>query len=313
MIAKRLAAVAAAVALIALALFVRDRIDDGGSTSGADASDVTTAPIATTTVVCATELEAVCDAIAGPDLAVRIEDAGITLDRLVDAAPGSADLDIAWVTLTPLDAAVALGRERSRRSDIELTTIPLATSPLALVTAPDESDGITGRCGDPIGWRCLGDADLSVGFARTADSAAGLLGATQAASGYSELGAAPFGDALFEIWLRDLLTSVRPAQLSAGTAIPSIQVRPSAMDVAAGFEAQLASGRRDGFDVLYAEPMNHTDAMVALPAGVTLPDSVVGTLRERLLAAGWQASSPAGSSPVDAATLLATRTFWSGL
>ncbi|HEX9258108.1 MAG TPA: hypothetical protein VF855_01125, partial [Acidimicrobiales bacterium] len=58
MLAKRLLAVALAVGLVALALFIRQRIGDDGS-----AGPGTTAPSGDVTLVCATEMEVACDAV----------------------------------------------------------------------------------------------------------------------------------------------------------------------------------------------------------------------------------------------------------
>ena len=76
--------------------------------------------------MCATELQAACDAIAAadPDVDVLVEPAGVTLDRLA-ALPDDADAPV-WLTIEPFPAmvdelraaagATPLGRDRRTHS-----------------------------------------------------------------------------------------------------------------------------------------------------------------------------------------------------
>ena len=95
--AKRIGAVVAAIALIGGAVVLRRAVDGG---SGGGGSSSTDPPAGKTAVVCIPELEAACRALAAADdgLALTIEPAGATYERVV-ADPDSAPA--VWVTLDP--------------------------------------------------------------------------------------------------------------------------------------------------------------------------------------------------------------------
>lgn len=299
MIAKRIAAAVTAVLLVVGAIAMREGVIED------DDTEPTAEPAAPTVLVCPPELATPCRSVDLPDgVELRIEESGSTLDAL------AADEDpprMIWFTYDPFPAAVDQLRRTQGREPLQLAVEAVASSPLALVTTAGDLG-----CGDPADWRCLGDGSASIGFASDPDSGIGLLGATTAATGYAGGSTAPFGDALFEVWLRGVLTSVNRSQLSTGTAIATIQVRPSAMDVAVGAEAELSEERRQSFQVLYAEPMGHADAILAVPGGTSFPDGLAEALSEALVAAGWSAPTDS-STPADAASLLATRDFWRNL
>lgn len=295
MIAKRLAAVATALLLVVGAYALRANVIDGADTD----DEPTDAGV----LVCPPELAGACRSVDLPDgMELRIEETGDTLDALASDDPEP----VVWLTYGPFPAALDQLRRAGGRAPLDTTVDPLASSPLALVT----TDADLG-CGDPVDWRCLGDGDATVGFAADPDSGIGLLGATAAATGFAGGGSAPFGDALFEVWLRGLLTSVGRSQLSGGTAIATIQVRPSAMDVAVGAEAELSEDRRDRFEVLYAGPMVDADAILATSGSTSAPDGLADRLADALRAGGW--SGPTTVEDAQAASLLATRDFWRDL
>lgn len=300
MIAKRIAAAATALLLIVAAIGVRGLIDDDGDDASEPSSDATL-------LVCPTELAVACRSIELPDgVELRIEESGQTLDALAGDGVGNGGVGngFVWLTYDPFPAAVDGLRRAQGRQPIELAVEQLASSPIVLVTADDPG------CGEPVAWRCLGESGSSIGFASDPDSGIGLLGAVSAADGYGD-GATAFGDALFEVWFRGVLTSVNRSQLSTGTAIATIQVRPSAIDVAVGAEAELAAERRSRFQVLYAGPMHHATAVLAADDDTSIPDGLADDLRAALVAAGW--TSPPTPSELDAAALLATRDFWRSL
>lgn len=304
MIAKRIAALAAAVALILGAMLIRDLAD--GDDGGGDRADD---PVDAAEIVCAAELAEVCRTVDAAGFAVRVEEAGDTLDALASA--GVDDPVPIWLTFAPFPGAVDLAREQAGRRPTAYGADVLASSPVVLVTTPDTAGSLS--CGDPAGWRCLADAELSVGFASTPESGIGLVAATAAGAGYSDGPGAPFADPIFQVWLRDLLTSVNPSQLTSGTAVATIQVRRSAMDGAAGILAELDGYARDDLAVLYAEPMGRADVILAVPDGASVPDGLAASLTDALLDLGWQApASVAGAAP-DAGALLATRDFWRNL
>lgn len=302
MILKRLAAVALSIGLIAAAFGIRRGLIESPD-------DASTRPAVTeaSTLICPTELATVCRSIVLPDdLDLVVDDVGSTVDRLADGDTGDAVL---WLTYEPFPAVVDQIRGATGRPTLGLTTEGVASSPLALVV-PTGSD--TG-CGPTIDWRCLGDGERSVGFAAGPGSGLGLLGVVAAASGYAGGAGVPFGDAVFEVWLRDVISSVRTSQLSAGTAVATILVRPSAMDVAVGAAAELPEDRRDAFDVLYAGEMGSVRVVLATSSGVDLPDGLADDVAAALATAGWDPADAALPGTADAGVVIATRDFWSDL
>lgn len=298
MIAKRVAAAMTAVLLVVGAYAIRQGVIEDED----DDAEPVAEPLDASELVCPPELGTVCRSIDLPDgLGLRIEESGTTLDAL-----GTEPSTMLWLTYDPFPTAVDQLRRTRGLDPLGLVVEPIASSPLALVTG-----GADLGCGDPVTWRCLGDSGVSIGFASDPDSGIGLLGATAAATGYADGAVAPFGDALFEVWLRGVLTSVNRSQLSTGTAVATIQVRPSAMDVAVGAEAELSEERRERFQVLYAEPMGDADAILAVPNGTSIPEGLVAALSAALTDAGWDTPTPSGGP--DASSLLATRDFWRDL
>src|SRR5688500_9683397 len=99
---KRLGALAAAVLLVVVALWVRGRIGggDGIKLGGGET---------TGTIACATEVARACEAIqaANPGVEIHIEAAGSTVDGLsAPSAPGEADFDV-WLVPQPYAATAA--------------------------------------------------------------------------------------------------------------------------------------------------------------------------------------------------------------
>lgn len=293
MIAKRLAAVAAAVVLIAAAIVIRDRLID-------DRESAPEPPTEATVLVCVTELETVCRA-AGAGLTVRVAEAGATLTELA----GDADPTL-WLTFDPFPAMVDALRTRD---PVGYETKAIVGSPIALVGAPGAIATVGTECGEPVDWRCLAELDLGVGFARDASSGVGLLALTQAALGYGAPGI-PVDDARFQVYVRDLLRSVPASRLSGGTAVATIQNRPSAMDVAVGAEAQVTRARRAGFGIAYAAPMLRADVVLAVPPRVRVPDGLTDRLAAALTDAGWAAEGAPANTAIDPLVVLAVRSVW---
>ncbi len=300
MIVRRLMAVVIAVSLIGGAVLIRRELERDDP-SGPSAGDITM-------LVCAVELAAACGAVT--ELPVTIEEAGTTLDRLADADADSTS--ILWLTFDPFPAMADSLRTAARLPATTFQAEAIASSPIALVAPTSVISTIGETCGTEPTWQCVAGLDLRIGFARTPTSGTGLLGLVQAALGFDPAGSPAFDDAQFQVWLRNLVRSVAPSQLSSGTAIDTLQTRPSSMDVAVGTVAQLGNGRRSDFGVAYAEPMIRADVVLAAPTGAELPDEVARQLREGLVAAGWEEPDPS-SSVLDARTVLAVRALWEEL
>lgn len=291
MIGRRAAAVVIAAALIVGAILIRAQLD------GSDAADDTDRADATT-LVCAAELRAVCQQIGELGVDVVTAEAGDTLDRL-----GAGDDTVGlWLTFAPFPEMAA----------IDVTTTTLAGSPIVLVADTGTTAAFTDACGDEPTIACVADLDLGVGFAASPDAATGVLGLTQAVAGYAPGGGVPAGDARFELWLRDLVASVPPSRLTSGTAIGTIQTRPSAMDVAVGPRTLLSPSQEDQFEITYATPMMRADVVLAVAPGVDVPAGLTDRLVTALTDAGWSRQGADGTiaEPTEAA---AVRALWKEL
>lgn len=305
MIAKRIAALAATVALILGAIVIRDRLIDNDGTGAAEPDQ---SPA--TELICATELADACRRVDIAGLTVRIEDAGVTLERL--GGIRSTDPIPLWLTFDPFPAMVDVLRSTPGNSQLGLDPLLIASSPIGLVTAVADAPDLS-ECGDPVSWRCLGDSGLATGFARTTDAGIGLLAVAQAAVGFSSTGQLALSDAQFQRWLRTVVTSVPASRLSGGTAIATIQTRSSSMDVAAGAEAELGASPRADFTVQYASPMIRADVALAGPTGWSPPDGLAEALTGALTDIGWDTPVAATNPLPDAGTMIALRSLWKEL
>jgi hypothetical protein len=150
---KRALAIVGAVVMIVAAVFIRRAIDDsdGGSTTS------TTGGSARPTIVCVTELAPVCNAVAKDhdDIAVVVEDAAATVDRLTHGA----NVD-AWLTFDPWPdvANVTAGGGVTPKQVVDPNGKVLATSRLGIVIWNDRAEALHGPNGacPTIDWYCLG-------------------------------------------------------------------------------------------------------------------------------------------------------------
>ena len=170
---------------------------------------------------------------------------------------------------------------------------------------------MTTACGDPLDWTCVGEAagnaweeiggDPSWGLVRPAfapiDSAIGLLGVADAVSGY--FGASPIqvDDPGFVSWARPLARAVPATALTGGTAIKTIQTRPSALDIAVGAVAEMSDTSVAAVTPQYADPMIRADVVVAVPAGASVPSGLMDDLERLLVTEGRWDSRVDGTEP----------------
>jgi hypothetical protein len=305
MLGRRLATAVVAIALIVGAVFLRRNVIEGGD----DEPDVTDGPDPATELVCLTELEAVCAQLGVPN--VRIEDAGATLGRL--AGGDSVPL---WLTFEPFPA---MAPEPLVAGEV------LAASELAVATPAAYGDVLTARCAGQQLWRCVGDlageewGDVrgvvkpSVGDA--GDSAAGLASFAAAVAGY--FGTAAFSgvelqDPSFLAWVRPFVQEVPVGTLVGGTPFATMLVRPSAVNVAATNDAEIATVGAPGGEIesRYPEPSMWVQAVLAAPAGADLPQDLTAAARAALSAAGWDAPAPDQAPLPSATTMLALHQLW---
>lgn len=320
---KRLLAVLGAVAMIGGAVLVRGLLTDdggGGSGGGAGGGD------GDTHLVCATELEAACEALAAEDDSVtfEVEEAGETADRLTapEFAPAESEID-GWLTLNPWPALVSLrANQANQRDPLGEASEVLATTRVAVVGPVTRIAQLEAECGDgdSVSWRCLGEiadegwenhggeasqGQIEVGHDDPTASATGLLVLAQAAADYfgtTDFFSNDFDDG-FRSWL-DQFENADPGLTPAFEALPVVeqleQVPAASWDAVGSLDpaATAAADRADdAFTVLYPAPMIVAEAVLAPIRGheVDLDDD---DLTAALEAAGW---AP-GPAPQEAET-----------
>lgn len=305
--AARVVALLAAVAMVAGAVVVRDRVDD-------DTERRTT----TLRLVCATELSAVCEGLAAvedAEVAVTVEPAATTADRLSSLAPGrEAALD-GWLVPGPWPAMVAEARQRGGLEPVLSTGPVLARSPVVLAVWPERAAVLARRCpAGALGWKCVGEAagqpwqalggDAGWGKVKPghapSSSAVGLAvvgAATAAWFGRADLSSAELQDDGYRGWLTALERAMPPAS-GAGSPLEAMVVRgPSAFDAVGTIEAEAGpllarTARPDKPTVLYPSPVATADVVLGTAAGRAgqlLAELVAGSEGRRALAAnGWR-------------------------
>lgn len=305
MVAKRLAAVVAAAALIVAAVLIRTNVlDDDGSEEVRAAS----------TLVCLTELQALCRQV--PGVRVRIEDATATTDAWQTAEQTP---DEVWLTFQPLPEAIEIRRSAARRDRLRLSDSSIAASQLALVVPAGNAPLLQSAC-PTLTWICIGQHagqpwQGASGSVRPAfaplNTGIGQVSVTAAVMGF-------FGDRRIDAtdpdwitWSRGLRRVSEQAQLTGRTPIGTIQVRASALDVAIGAEAELANEQRGKFEVLYPYGMTRLEIVLTAPDGRRAPDGVLDELRSRAENAGWSNVTDVTGTDVNANDVIAATAAWS--
>ena len=327
MIARRIAAVLAAAALIVGAIFLRDAIDDD---SEAEAEPDPTPPAAQE-LLCITELASVCRALeadGGPT--ATFEDAGTTLDRLA-TLPDPADAPL-WLTIEPFPAMVDELRVGAGLDPISARATKVAATPLGVALPTEaQADVLTQACRDDPLWRCIGerasdewtelDGDAAwqtvdpllgdvegsaIALASWANAVAGYFGETDISSSRWEL------DPNFPAWLRRLARAVPETQQSGRSPLATLLNRASAVDIAATTDAEFAaSGATDrGRVIRYPDPTMSAEAVLAIPGESAAPDGLQDDLAAALTDAGWEPAAAAGTPLPGAGVMIALRDVW---
>lgn len=276
------------------AIVVRDRIDDDGGAAPATGSG----PLK---LLCVPELTAVCDQLRTGDVAVTIEPATVSAERLrsVDAEDAAFD---GWLTVGPWREAVDEARASSAE-DLFANDTVLGRSPFVVAVWKDKRTAL--NCAEPLDLGCVGDAvntrNFRLGVASD-DDALGVLG--DAALGVGHIDNPSFAtNDLQETDLAEWLTGVdgradRVGQNPGGRSFTELLTfGPANADGYLSTEAdvgpQLAqASRRAEIDVMYVRPVVTADATFAGRTGKRgdrLRDLVVSDrVRAALAAAGWR-------------------------
>jgi hypothetical protein len=154
-IARRAAALVAALVMIGVSIAVRSLVFDNDSHVGAVASG------ATLHLACVTELANACDEIArtsGGRVKVTVEPAGITAKRMVDATDATKTGIDGWLTIAPWPEIVGQRRARANATPVLGRTSPkLARTPLVIAIRNDRYGILRAACGREIDWTCTGN------------------------------------------------------------------------------------------------------------------------------------------------------------
>ena len=282
---RRVLAVLGAAAMIAAAMLVRRALDDDGrDRSNSDDRIV---------IVCATDLEAYCDAF-GAGVEVRLADAVATADEVRgDALDDDVD---GWVTSTAW--LELLGDDAEALGDAEL----LASSPVVVAALADRMGDLDELCGrDPL-WGCLAAAAgatwdelgidrpgrVEVGLP-SADSALGLPVLASVAAGSFD--GVEFASNDFDADFRARLGAlVGPSGRADADPVRTMVTQRGRYSAAGTTAARVADLRNDDVRPLDTSPaVLATIALVAVDGGDGLPSGA--PVRDALVAEQWSAAS----------------------
>ena len=342
--AKRLLALAAALAMVVGAFVVRDRRSDGTGTAGGTPA----------IVICARELSAVCETLRTRSTGVefRVEDVGTTIEALSAASFEPRSLS-GWLVPRPLPQLVD---ERRARAGLPLLFdgdggAVLARSPVAIAVWGDRADVLAGRCGGVVSWTCIGDvagrpwADaggqaawgtVKPGHPPADRSVEGLFTIAQASAselGRADLASNDLDDSEFRLWFTRLQRAVPTFTPPAGTPVAQMLFTgPAAFDAAGTLEASagptIASSReRQRLRLVVPAPIMTADVVLVTARGPSLGrarDLLTSDAADEAFAtAGWRVPGrplatgvdpaltlPDGDGLPPAGTLDALRSLW---
>ena len=97
-----------------------------------------------------------------------------------------------------------------------------------------------------------------------------------------------------------------------GTPVATMLTRPSAVNVAATSDAEIAAlgAPSSELESSYPEPSMWLQAVLATPAGAEVPDDLAQDAAAALAAAGWARPESAAQPLPSANTMLALRQLW---
>lgn len=305
---RRVLAIGASIALVGVAFVIRGRGGDDGSGGGGGDGGAEV-------LVCPPELADACEAAAGGDREVRVEEAQVTADALTDPTTSATFDGDVWLVPRSWVEAVSVPRDLAGQDPVLAEPSgTIARSPVVLVVASGRVAALeSGVCGGSIGWRCVGDAAdgpwTATGGEENWGTVRAGIGRPSGAGGLTLLGAAvadylddpgfasnDFGGPL-DNWLLRLAASAVPA--NSPTAVDDMTTQgPGYLAVLGTLEATaLPAFSRDAVQVVVPEPVVTADlvAVSILGPGDDAADNDAGNeladdgdLREALASAGWR-------------------------
>ncbi len=309
---RRLAALAAAVAMVAGAWALRDAVagDDGSGGDGGDAPEQLR-------LRCATELSDVCDRIVAErrDVTLSVEDPGATADALAELPAGDDPGFDLWLADGPWAAMSADDRSFAGTSG-EVLGEPsevLGRSPSVIVVQEQRSAGLADACGGTITWSCVGEQTdtLRVGLAAP-DRGDGLVTSSAAvadrlgSTGYSSV---DFEEAGFTTWFAGLTDLSTRTNLGGQSPLAAALTRAGTFNLVGALEAQSSTLLRDrqGWVTIYPDPMTTADVQLVARSGIDLDEALdrldPDAVRDALAAEGWRIDGAAPEGAGDAPPL----------
>jgi hypothetical protein len=279
---RRLIALLIAVVLVVAALIWRRGRDDDKTSV---ATTTTTTPIPAS-IICATELEAVCRKVF---VDPTIEPAGTTADKLTktDTPP---DL---WLTLDPWPAVVA---SRRGTAALDVETTPLASSRLALVGPADRLAVMQAHCGATKLWSCIGDMSgeewktfggqetwrlVKPAYIRPDLSASGY--GVFANAVVAKLGASTFTNLDLDgikSWGRHLEAGVPTIEPTDQAPLEQLLLGVFKYDLIGVLDTEVPEHLKDTIAVLYPEPMANVAVVAMTRSGFPMPTALPTALQQ---------------------------------
>jgi hypothetical protein len=307
---RRLIALFVAVVLVVAAVIWRRNRDDDDPSA---ATTTTTAVPAT--IICATELEAVCQTMFKDKF--TLEPAGTTAGKLVGAAT-PPDL---WLTLDPWPTVVAERRSRANASAFEVDTTPLASTRVSLVGPADRLALFGSHCATKL-LACMGDLSGTKWSAIGGPETWQLIRPAyfrpdKSASGYSVFANAVVGELAkttfsnidldgIQAWGRNLEAGVPTIEPTADpTPLDQLLLGVPQYDLIGVLDTEIPRPLRAGLDVV------STGAANAVVFAVTRKGfSVPPALKDELTKAGWTTPAITSTGLPDPNLADAVLAFW---
>jgi hypothetical protein len=288
-----------AVFMVVAALVIRDAWIEGddGSAGGSG----------TARLVCATEVAKACDEMAGDDVRVTVEPAGVTAARLTaltDQEARDPGLD-GWLVPAPWPDLVRATRDQVGLGPvIDEPVGPVARSPLTLAVWNARLPVLDDQC-DDVDWRCVGDVapsgEVRPAFPDPQTSATGRDVIGQVATNYfGQTDISTFdvdNDVGFQVFLNELADASAPVPEGADPLALMLSTGGAQVDVVGAFEAQACptleeAARGDEVTLFYPAPVATAELEFApvtrANSADRLEDRVTGDNgRDALVDAGW--------------------------
>lgn len=319
---KRVLALLAAVALVAGAVLVRDRLDSG---DGQQAAGGPGPSVSAGVVACVDEVFEACRVATGGR--ARSVSAGEAIDLLVVDPLAEEDAEVdAWVL--PRYVVEAVDAQRARLGVAPAfgeVSEPVAHTEVVPVVAADRIAPLEAACGRALDWACLADlagrswSDLGapypgpvrLGLDPPGSSATGLVAV--GALGAAALGAVDPSQTETQAWFQDLERN-RLAEAPRGQrALAVLATRAGTYDVATALVADGRAVEASNPRVVVAEPDPPAtlDVVVAAGAGRSVDTGLAEDVAAELGGSGWEVGGATGGIQPAGDVLAALRNIFS--